>query len=234
VHGELQIIEHFLGFMDHLEFIKKLLEAAADVNDRAKDNTEVRTVFTQQWLNEDGATPFLRAAQSSDLEVMKLLLAYGADPTIPTTSKVTALQVAAGIGWVDGNTYEWSEQENVEAVKMLLDLGPDPNVVAETGRTALHGAALKGRTAIIQLLVDHGAKLDVRDYGTTGHRQDRQAGAPHVAAGRLCRWAGENRHADGDRSSRSGEPPPQAHAGARPSCATGGPDGGDRFSAREN
>ena len=154
--------------MDHLEFIQKLLDAGADVNTRAKDNTEIRTVFTQQWLNEDGATPFLRASQSSDLEVMKLLLAYGADPKIATTSKVTALQVAAGIGWVEGNTYEWSEQANVEAVKLLLALGLDPNAVAETGRTALHGAALKGRTAIIQLLVDHGAKLDVRDYGTTG------------------------------------------------------------------
>jgi ankyrin repeat protein len=154
--------------MDHLEFIKQLIAKGADVNAQAKDNTWVRTVFTQQWLNEDGATPFLRAAQSSDVEVMKLLLAHGADPKIETASKVTALQVAAGIGWVEGNTYEWSEAANVEAVKMLLELGLDPNAVAETGRTALHGAALKGRPAIIQMLVDYGAKLDARDYGTTG------------------------------------------------------------------
>ena len=48
--------------MDHLEFIKILLAHGADVNARAKDSTETRTIFTHQWLYEDGATPFLRAA----------------------------------------------------------------------------------------------------------------------------------------------------------------------------
>jgi ankyrin repeat protein len=157
------------GDMDHLEFIEKLLDKGADVNARIKDNTDKRTVFTSMWLNEDGATAFLRASQSSDLEVMRLLLAHGADPKIMTVNDVSALQVAAGIGWVEGLTYEWSPQANVEAVKLLLDLGIDPNIQAETGRTALHGAGHKGRTAVIQMLVDHGAKLDTRDYGMTGN-----------------------------------------------------------------
>ena len=157
------------GDMDHLDFIKKLLDKGADVNTRMTDNTEGRTVFTNQWLDENGATAFLRASQSSDLEVMRLLLAHGADPKIATVGDVTALQVAAGIGWVEGLTYEWSEKANVEAVKLLLDLGVDPNTQAVTGRTALHGAGHKGRTAIIQMLVDHGGRLDTRDYGMTGN-----------------------------------------------------------------
>jgi hypothetical protein len=157
------------GDMNHLDFIKKLIEKGADVNARIKDNTDKRTVFTSMWLNEDGATPFLRASQSSDLEVMRLLLANGADPKIMTVNNVTALQVAAGIGWVEGLTYEWSPKANEEAIKLLLELGVDPNIQAETGRTALHGAGHKGRTAVIQMLVDHGAKLDVRDYGMTGN-----------------------------------------------------------------
>ena len=154
------------GDLDHLQFIKALLDAGADVNARAKDSTETRTIFTMQWLYEDGATPLLRAAQSGDVELMKLLLAKGADPKIATNYNVTALAAAAGIGWVEGVTYEWSPASNVEAVKMLLDLGLDVNAADADGRTALHGAAHKGRNEVVQLLVDHGAKLDARDNGS--------------------------------------------------------------------
>ena len=83
---------------------------------------------------------------------------------------MTALHVAAGIGWVEGITYEWSPKDTLEAVKMLLDLGLDPNAQADTGRVALHGAAHKGATEVVQLLVDRGAQLDIRDYGNTDNR----------------------------------------------------------------
>src|SRR5262252_8250839 len=156
--------------IDHLEFIQLLLDKGANVNARVKDSTETRTVFTNQWLDENGATAFLRASQSGDLVLMKLPLAHGADPKIATELGVTALQVAAGIGWVEGITYQWSQKETDEAVKLLLDLGLDPNAQADTGRTAMHGAAHKGSTEVVQMLYDHGAKLDIRDYGNTDNR----------------------------------------------------------------
>jgi len=162
--------------MDHLDFIKLLLDKGANVNARMKDTTETRTVFTNQWLDENGATAFLRPSQSGDIVLMKLLLAHGADPKIDTALHVTALQVAAGIGWVEGITYEWSPASTLEAVKMLLDLGLNPNAQADTGRTALHGAAHKGRPDVVQVLVDHGARLDIRDYGNTDNR-----GSPKLA-----------------------------------------------------
>ncbi len=158
------------GDMDHLEFIKLLLDKGADVNARMKDSSQTRTVFTNQWLDENGATAFLRASQSGDIVLMKLLLAHGADPKINTVLNVSPLHVAAGVGWVEGITYEWSEQATDDAVKMLLDLGLDPNLQADTGRVALHGAGHKGRSKIVQMLVDKGAKLDVRDYGNTDAR----------------------------------------------------------------
>ena len=152
--------------MDHLEIIKLLIDGGADVNARMHSSTETRTVFTHQWLYEDGATPFLRAAQSSDLVLMKLLLEHGADPTLNTDDGTTPLMVAAGIGWVEGVTYEWSRDANDETVKMLLDLGLDVNLHNSEGRTALMGAAHKGRNEIVQLLVDRGADLDAHDIGS--------------------------------------------------------------------
>jgi ankyrin repeat protein len=163
--------------MDHLEYIKLLLDHGADVNARVcgvqstpqkcvGDSTETRTNFTMQWLYEDGATPFLRAAQSGDVTLMKLLLAHGADPKISTTNGDTPLSVAAGIGWVEGVTFERSEADNLEAVKMCLDLGLDPNARDGDGRVPLHGAGHKGSNSVVQLLVDRGAKLDVHDDGS--------------------------------------------------------------------
>ena len=163
--------------MDHLDFIKLLLAKGARVNTRicgvessAKDckgdTTETRTNFTMQWLSEEGATPFLRAAQSGDVTLMKLLLDHGADPKIATAHGVTALEVASGIGWVEGITYEWSPEQSLEAVKMCVDLGIDVNNADDEGRTALHGAAHKGRTDVIRFLVDHGANLEAHDKGS--------------------------------------------------------------------
>ena len=152
--------------MDHLELIRLLLEKGADPNARMKDNTLTRTIFTMQWFYENGATAFIRAAQSSDTALMKLLLEYKADPKAVTAQNDNALTAAAGIGWVDGVTYERSAKENLEAMRMLLDLGLDPNWANQEGRTPLMGAALKGRTEVIQLLVDRGAKLDQRDKGS--------------------------------------------------------------------
>jgi hypothetical protein len=130
------------------------------------DTTETRTNFTMQWLFEDGATPFLRAAQSGDVRLMKLLLAHGANAKIFTAHNVTPLAVASGIGWVEGVTFEWSPVESLEAVKLCLDLGIGPNVADDEGRTALHGAAHKGRSEVIQLLAEHGADLEAHDLGS--------------------------------------------------------------------
>ena len=152
--------------IDHFEYIKFLLDHGANPNARAKDNTLTRTIFTMQWFLESGATPFVRAAQSSDIELLKLLLKYGADPLLRTDFGDTALTAAAGIGWVEGVTYEHSQQANVETVKFLLELGLDPNASNQDGRTPLMGAAMKGRNAVVQTLVDHGARLDQRDKGS--------------------------------------------------------------------
>jgi len=152
--------------LDHLAFIRFLLAHDADPNARAKDNTLTRTIFTMQWFYEAGATPFVRAAQSSDTTLMRLLVEYGADPFLVTDNADSALTACGGIGWVEGVTYERSITENVEAMQMLLDMGLDPNWANREGRTALMGAALKGRNDVVAMLVARGAKLDARDGGS--------------------------------------------------------------------
>ncbi len=166
--------------LDHLDIIRLLLERGANPNGRIRENTLTRTIFTMQWFFEDGATPFIRAAQSGDTALLKLLLQHGADPALATANGDTALTAAAGIGWVEGVTFERSREENLEAMRLLLDLGLDPNHANREGRTALMGAALKGRNDVVQLLVDRGARLDTRDRGS---RDTERVGS--VAAGYL-------------------------------------------------
>ncbi len=152
--------------MDHMEYIELLLDHGADPNARMMSSTETRTIFTHQWLREEGATPFWRAAQSGDTELIQRLLDAGADPHIATDNGTTALMVASGIGWVEGVTNEWSREHNVQTVKQLLEIGADVNARDLDGRTALMGAAHKGRNEIVRMLVDHGADMAVRDVGS--------------------------------------------------------------------
>ena len=166
--------------LDHLDIIRSLLTHGANPNARIRENTLTRTIFTMQWFFEDGATPFIRAAQSSDTALMKLLLEFKADPFLATANGDNALTAAGGIGWVEGVTYERSPQENVEALRMLLDLGLDPNGANNEGRTALMGAALKGRNAAVQLLVDRGARLDINDRGSRDTDKLGSAAAGHT------------------------------------------------------
>jgi ankyrin repeat protein len=167
--------------MDHLEIIKQLLEKGANPNARVKDNTLTRTIFTMQWFFEDGATAFVRASQSSDTELMRLLLKYKADPLIATANGDTALTACAGIGWVEGVTYERSAKENFEAIKLLVDeLKMDPNQGNNEGRTPLMGAAMKGRNDVVQFLVDRGAKLEAHDKGNRDTDKVSSAAAGHT------------------------------------------------------
>jgi ankyrin repeat protein len=168
------------GDMDHLEIIQLLLEKGANPNQKIKENTLTRTIFTMQWFFEDGATPFIRAAQSSDTALMQLLLKYKADPQATTVNGDNALTASGGIGWVEGVTYERSAKENFEAMKMLLDLGLDPNHANNEGRTALMGAAMKGRNDVVQMLVDRGANLAARDKGNRDTDKVSSAAAGHT------------------------------------------------------
>jgi ankyrin repeat protein len=86
----------------------------------------------------------------------------------------------------------------IETIKLCLAAGMDVNAAESSGRTALHGAALQGFDAVVQFLVEHGAKLDAKDkncrtpldmamglVGSAGF--DGSASVPHESTAALIR-----------------------------------------------
>jgi ankyrin repeat protein len=149
---------------DPLDVVKALLKKGADPNAQT-ETVPVHGLmqFDASWVNFDGQTSFVRAALSGDIEVMRLLLEYGANPNLATTQGTTALMAASGINWIPGQTYSHSEDEYVQAVKLCLERGADVNATNSLGFTAMHGAANRGWESIIKILAEHGAKVDVKD-----------------------------------------------------------------------
>jgi len=146
----------------YLELAKALLEHGANVNIQVGEKPWFRS-FTNDytWVDPAGATPFWRAAQSSDIVAMRLLVAHGADPKMPTKSGDTPLMAAAGIGWA-ANWSVNAPYPAVEAVKYCVELGNDVNATDNRGYTALHGAAYLGNNDMVNFLVSKGAKVDVK------------------------------------------------------------------------
>ena len=73
------------------------------------------------------ATALNRAAYSGDLELVQLLLSYGADPNQVSTANETALMAASGHAWIDGYSNGKSYAERLEVVKLLVESGGDVN-----------------------------------------------------------------------------------------------------------
>ena len=151
------------GTISSLDLVKKLLASGTNVN--AVMTRDFRDGYRNR-LNRIGATAFLLAAKNADTELMKVLLAAGANPTTANADNTTPLMVAAGVDmWnpgEDGGSTPDAEPEALEAVKMLVELGNDVNAANDRGETALHGAAYRGANTIVKYLVEKGAKLDAR------------------------------------------------------------------------
>ena len=158
--------EH-LGTNAHLyrpnmrELVKALLARGAD------PNAQLRATRIQgsggARVSMAGTTPLLAASTAADVALVRLLIEKGADPQLETEKGMTPLMGAAGLAHKMDRPSQKEYDDALLVAKLLVEEGADVNTVGENGWTALHGAAYIGANAMVQFLVDSGARLDVID-----------------------------------------------------------------------
>jgi ankyrin repeat protein len=161
--------------------VKALLAKGANPNAPLTKGSPVRR-FGSQWALPTpmtGATPLMVAAIYLEVDIIRVLVAGGANHAIGLPNGTTPVLAAAGIpveqetrpsdlarrNVVDNDSPQIprAETDVLEATRLLLDAGADVNSATDAGDTALHAAATAGMPSVIQLLADRGAALDVKN-----------------------------------------------------------------------
>jgi uncharacterized protein len=145
------------GSMTSIELVKKLVARGANPNAKMTR----RANLNNTRANEIGATPFLLAALTADVELMTTLAALGADPALANIENSTPLMMTAGLATRSPGEDAGTESEVLEAVQMLVSLGADVNAVDNNGETAMHAAAYKNLPKVAKLLAARGARIDL-------------------------------------------------------------------------
>jgi ankyrin repeat protein len=163
------------------KIVSALLAHGADPNARVLTWTPTRRASEDFHFPPSlvGATPFWLAARFSDPVLMRLLAEYGADPLFvhqatyknlrlqileeSTTALMAALGMAArgAQGWIPPERGE-IDALRLEAVMVAVELGVDVNAVDNQGRTALDAAMALEDEAIVEFLVEHGARSSAK------------------------------------------------------------------------
>jgi ankyrin repeat protein len=122
---------------------------------------------TGGYNDADGATPFIVAANAADVEMMRILLAAGADPHLVTKTNSNALLAATGLNRGIGEIID-DEDRALAAVRFLLDAGVDPKAVTTYNENALFGPGYRGWNRMLELLIEKGADVNtVNKAGVT-------------------------------------------------------------------
>lgn len=148
---------------DPLPLIKKLLDAGANPNFLVNNTPRAR--MREGSPRIVFATALMRAAFAGDIELVKLLLAHGADPHIQSSDRETTLMAACGLALINGYHRQRPSAERLEVVRLMVDLGEDVNHADSFGITPLMAAANLGDINIVRYLIDKGADLSAHDLG---------------------------------------------------------------------
>ncbi|MCY4121698.1 MAG: ankyrin repeat domain-containing protein [Acidobacteria bacterium] len=172
---------HAAVLQDDHRMLEALLAAGARPDAQVTEATRVTRNGQVLMIGEHllGATPFALAAKFAEADMMRELLTAGADGVLPLRNGWTPLMLASGASWRYGvwdrrertlhrdfafQAEHADEEGTLDAVQVALDAGGDVNAVDETGSTALHYVADKGFPRVVELLVEHGAGLNVANF----------------------------------------------------------------------
>jgi ankyrin repeat protein len=150
----------------HLELMKLLIDKGADVNARLKMKVWYSGYnFDLAGVDEVGATPFWRAAYASDVDAMKLLVAHGADPKMPSSRPAGRPQTGDAIGRetvqdVSGQPPVPIGGPGVPPLQAASGVGYSEGFAANSHRYAPGGML----AAVKYLIEELGADVNARDH----------------------------------------------------------------------
>jgi len=171
-----------------LQLINALLAHGANPNARMTRRPPNFFGLSGGYEDAPGATPFLLASAASDVEVMRILLAAGADPSLATDTKATPVMAAAGLNKGIGED-DVTEEQALAAVKLLFELGADARGNTTNNENALFAAGYRGWNVLLELLIGKGAdvnavsKAGVTPYLAAAGYGDRLGGVLYNTAG---------------------------------------------------
>lgn len=152
-------VDGIMNETDGLAIITLLLEKGANPNMQLF----YRPAKARGGPLSRGTTPLIVAASGGDVEVMKLLLDFGAEADLPQADLQTPVSALAASRAQGG-------QDLVEGLKLLVDAGADLNVMAvphhlqrARGGTPLHYAVRANNSRMVQALVELGADINGKD-----------------------------------------------------------------------
>jgi hypothetical protein len=145
---------------DDLGAVKRLLQEDAGLVTRLIRTAKLYDSRIFHWIYV-GDTLLHLAAAGYRVEMVRLLLAGGADPNAAENMrKSTPLHYAAD-GFINGPT--WDAKQQVETIRSLLDAGAGIHLPDMNGATPLHRAVRTRCAAAVKCLLDAGADPAIRN-----------------------------------------------------------------------